>query len=827
MKKNIIVFLAIIIIFLFFAIVGWITHHDSLVQLANRGELPANFFIRGKITELLSLNILILFLLPLAIIVFWNSFAVAKGDQIILLERRWFGKQMPDGRTIALGDEVGVQARVLGPGFHLLIPFIYKIIKDNFLVIPKDMVGVVRAITGVPIPSGQFMASSVSCDLFQDGESFLRNGGQKGPQLDILPEGQYKINRFLFQVNVVAAVMIGDNEVGYVESIAGKPVTRIGGNFGSPVECDSFQDANAFIKNGGQKGPQTFFLVPGFYRINTILFKVEKRPITYISGGKIGLVEATDGARIPEGRLLAVKVDGHGNYFDGEAFLKNGGEKGRQLDVLMPGTYRLNPALFKVVAIVDWTNVLADQVGIVTINEGKPIVDASKIAAEELPMGTHNNFQDPNAFLKAGGQKGLQIPVLRAGNYAINPWFATVEKVEMVRVDIGYCGVVTSYVGSEGTDLTDEAVNAKIVSNGNKGIWAEPLQPGKHPLNTKICKVDIVPTTQILLNWADSRSSAHELDSNLKTITLRTADAFNVSMDVSVIIHIPINNAPKVIANLGSVRNMISQVLEPAISSHFRNSAQYIKALDLYTERKELQEKAKQHIDTVLKVHHIDSKDTLIADVVLPSELTKTVTDRQIAEQEKKTFATQKEAQDERRSLENAKAQALMQPKVVESERNVEIQKNIAEGKVKEAEGSKAAAILHASGEAEAIKLKATAQAEATKVTAVAGAEATSRVGNAEAEVILAKGKATAESYKLEVEAMGKDIFGQIRVIEKIASSHIKLIPENLVIGGGGGGTDGGGILQGFFGVSLLEKLTGRPFAVIEPKKLEIESSIT
>jgi uncharacterized membrane protein YqiK len=197
--------------------------------------------------------------------------------------------------------------------------------------------------------------------------------------------------------------------------------------------------------------------------------------------------------------------------------------------------------------------------------------------------------------------------------------------------------------------------------------------------------------------------------------------------------------------------------------------------------------------------------------VVLPVELTKTVTDRQIAEQEKKTYATQKEAQDERRSLENAKAQALMQPKVVESERNVEIQKNIAEGKVKEAEGSKSAAILHASGEAEATKLKAIAQAEATRVTAVAGAEATSKVGNAEAEVILAKGKSNAEAYKLEVEAMGKDVFGQIRVIDKIAASSMKLIPENLVIGSGGG--EGGNLMNGFFGISLLEKLTGKNFS--------------
>ncbi|MEK7630123.1 MAG: SPFH domain-containing protein [Patescibacteria group bacterium] len=756
------------------------------------------------------------------ILVALNSFVIAKGNQIITLERRWFGKQMPDGRTVALRDEVGVQARILGPGTHFLIPFLYKTKKHEFLVIPPKHVGVVSSITGAPMPSGSIMAKQIECDLFQDGEKFLSGGGEKGPQLAILPDGEYRINPHLFQVRVVEAIMIEDNEVGYIESIAGAPVTRVGGNFGSPVDCDDFQDAEAFIKNGGQKGPQISFLTPGLYRINTLLFKIEKKPITEIPGGKVGLIEAADGARIPEGRLLAAKVADHKNFFDGEAFIKNGGEKGRQLDVLMPGQYRLNPILFKVINVVDWTNILADEVGIVTINEGRPIVDPSKIAAEELPLDTHNNFQDSNAFLKAGGQKGLQIPVLRAGNYAINPWFATIEKVPMTVVEIGECGVVTSYVGTEGDDTTDEAVNAKIVANGHRGIWADPLQPGKHPLNTKICKIDLVPTTQILLNWADNRSSAHELDSNLKTITLRTADAFNVNMDVSVIIHIPIKNAPKVIANLGSVKNMISQVLEPAISSHFRNAAQYIKALELYTQRKELQASAKEHIDGVLKVHHIDSKDTLIADVVLPTDLTKTVTDRQIAEQEKKTYAMQKEAQEERRTLENAKAQANMQTKVVESERNVEIEKNIADGKVKAAAGSKEAAILSAEGAAKAVEINAKANAEATKVNAEANAEATTKVGNAEAEVILAKGKSTAESYKLEVDAMSKEVFGQIRVVREIASNNLKLIPENLVIGGGKG--DGGGLMEGFFGISLLEKMTGRAFSATTSNTLvEVE----
>ncbi len=758
----------------------------------------------------------------LALILFYNSVAIAKGNQIIMLERRWFGKSMPDGRTVALKGEVGVQARILGPGFHLLIPFIYRVIKDNYKIIDPSEIGVVTARTGVPIPSGQFFATPVECDLFQDGEAFLLKGGQKGQQIHILPPGEYRINTYLFEVESRPATEINQDEVGVVEAVAGKPI-KPGRIFADPVPSDNFQDGAAFIENGGQKGPQPDILSPGFYRINPLLFSVRKRKATVIPSGMIGLVMAMDGERIPDGRLLAKKIDGHSNFEKGDVFITQGGEKGRQLDILMPGTYRINPELFQVSEPKPWVNIDADQVGIVTVLEGKTITDPSKIAADEIDLNLHQNFQDSNAFLKAGGQKGLQIPVLRAGNYAINPWFATIEKADMVQVDIGYCGVVTSYVGPEGEDLTNEEVNAKIVAVGKKGIWGEPLQPGKHPLNTKICKVDIVPTTQILLNWADNQSSAHKLDSELHTITLRTADAFNVNMDVSVIIHIPMNNAPKVIANLGSVSNMISQVLEPAISSHFRNAAQYIKALDLYTERKELQERAKVHIDTVLKVHHIDSKDTLIADVVLPKDLTKPVTDRQIAEQEKITYKTQMEAQEERRKLENSTAQADMQPEVVKSERNVEIAKNTAEAKVREAEGLKSAAVLKAEGDSEATKKRADGDAYSVKVNAEANAEATTKVGTAEAEIIEKKGSANATAHKLDVEAMGEKNFGAINVIRELAVNKVTMVPQHLVISGGTGGD--GGFINSFMGMAALEKLTGQKFTELAAAVKPAETS--
>jgi uncharacterized membrane protein YqiK len=135
--------------------------------------------------------------------------------------------------------------------------------------------------------------------------------------------------------------------------------------------------------------------------------------------------------------------------------------------------------------------------------------------------------------------------------------------------------VVNSFVGPEGKDTSGDGFkHGNIVKHNEKGVWDQPLDPGKHPVNIYTHAVEVVPTTNIVLNWADSRTEAHELDKNLCTITVRSSDGFTFNLDVSQIIHIPRNEAPKVIARFGKMKNLVSQVLEPTIANYFRNSAQ-------------------------------------------------------------------------------------------------------------------------------------------------------------------------------------------------------------------------------------------------------------
>src|SRR5262249_17181371 len=184
------------------------------------------------------------------------------------------------------------------------------------------------------------------------------------------------------------------------------------------------------------------------------------------------------------------------------------------------------------------------------------------------------------------------------------------------------------------------------VSKGEKGVWVDPLDPGKYPINPYTHKVSNVPTANVVLNWATGKSEAHQLDKNLSTITVRSADGFRFNLDVSQIIHIPRNDAPKVIARFGDMASLVTQVLEPTIGNYFRNAAQGSDIIDFLRNRTKRQGEARDAISAALQEYNVGAVDTLIGDIVPPEELMKTLTDRKIAEQEQVTFETQRKAQE-------------------------------------------------------------------------------------------------------------------------------------------------------------------------------------
>jgi len=601
---------------------------------------------------------------------------IVPDDSIGLVTKKFvlFGsnRELPAGKIIALKGEAGLQADTLAPGLKFgYWAWQYDIEIKPFLVVPNGQIAVVEACDGKPMADGHILGRQVNSDNFQDARAFLENGGERGAQMAVIPPGTWRINTLVFTTDLVAMEVIPAGKIGVVEAKDGRPLSG-GRIIGRHVECDSFQDAQAFMTNGGERGPQMTIIPQGQYRINPKLFTVTMEDVTDIPDNMVGIVTAKEGAPLKSGTIAGQEVAGH------------------------------------------------------------------------------NMFQDPQAFVANGGSKGLQEQVLLAGRYFINPRFATVEVQEMTKVPIANVGVVIAYVGSEGVDVTGDAFkHGNLVSRGEKGVWVQPLDPGKYPINPYTHKVEIVPTANVVLNWATGKTEAHNLDKNLSTITVRSSDGFTFNLDVSQIIHIPRTEAPKVIARFGSMANLVTQVLEPTIGNYFRNAAQSSDVIDFLKQRSKRQNEAKESISAALAEYNVGAVDTLIGDITPPEELMKTLTDRKLAEQEQITYGTQEQAEMIRKNLAQAKAMADTQPGVVTAERSGPIASFAADATVKTAQG----------------------QAKAKEVNATADAMVLKTVGAAEGEKILAVGTSEAEVIKKKTAAMDPEKYAMVEVARALAGS--------------------------------------------------------
>ena len=547
------------------------------------------------------------------------------------------------------------------------------------------------------------------------------------------------------------------------------------------------------IATNGEAGFQAELLPPGWhFPLWPWKYKVEKVALVDVPAGEIAVVVAKDGAAIPSHRVLAREV-ACDNFQDASTFLSGSGEKGRQMRVLTAGRYRINPALFDVVTARRATafglrpdqlavfHVPSDRVGIVTALDGRPIPTGD--LAGPVVEG-HNSFQDGQAFVDAGGARGLQESVLLSGAWNLNPWFVSVELIPLTEIPIGYVGVVVSYVGGEHIDISgDGFAHGDLVERGRKGVWNEPLLPGKHPLNTRAMKIELVPTTNIVLNWAN-RSESHHYDAALDPITVRSGDGFSFSLDVAAIIHVGMKNAPRVISRVGSMQNLVDHVLQPTVGNYFRNSAQEVSVLEFLSARTARQRAAYLHIRAATSAYDVDCIDVLIGDIAPPAELMKTQTDRKIADELQRTYDAQREAQMRRQMLERETAAANMQAEVVRSEQQVRIQETTAQAVIAAAKGQAEAARVRAAAEAEVARVQAAADADATRFAAQAEAMAITARGEATASAERARGAAVAASYQAGVSSLGDASYTSLQLAQTLATSGLKLVPD-VVLGDG------------------------------------------
>ncbi|MCX6521394.1 MAG: SPFH domain-containing protein [Actinobacteria bacterium] len=620
----------------------------------------------------------------------------------------------------------------------------------------------------------------------------------------------------------------------------------------------SLADGNPVALHG-EAGYQAALLMPGLRFKLWPVYTVSKHPWVQVPAGELGVVIAQVGDPIAIGAKSAEYRESFGNFSDLGAFLSNGGQKGVQRPVLPPGTLvPIHPAAFLVItasrvygapvsselqAVVHQyggitpevfglqpeqlqVTVIApngsiDMVGVVTALDGEPLPSgdiASRLGgfddvhAMEADGATdaeiidtllgrknelHNNYQDFQAFMAHGGRIGLQHDPLLYGAYLLNPFLVRVEMVPMLVVRQGEVAVVKSFVGLPTLDTSGaEFKFGSIVQPGRRGIWQEPLRTGKYPINPRIYAAEIVPTSILTLNWASASSTAHNLDSSLSPIEGKSREGFVFSIDLQVQIHVSDTKAPKVISMVGTMQNLVNEVLQSAVGNHFRNTLQRLEAVRFIETRDEVQEAALAAVTRYLTTYDVETRGVYIQDVVFPDELVQVLTEREIAKQEKATFHEQREAQHARIEVEKARGTADMQGQLASSQVSIEINSNEAEARAAKARGEAAyvettaraeATKVEVLGRADASRIEALGLAEASKVAAVGAAEASraEAVGLAEAKAAEALGLARAEGFEAQKQALGPTATALVAAINAIAEGRIDVMPDVLVTSGG------------------------------------------
>lgn len=551
----------------------------------------------------------------------------------------------------------------------------------------------------------------------------------------------------------------------------------------------------------GEAGLQPELRRGGFHFFAPFQYRVHIHPMVSVTQGTIGYVFARDGIDLPAGQTLADN-SGIDDFRDVRAFLRNGGQKGPQRMILREGTHIINPALFVAMTeeatysmsldakekvyyeqmrgLLDersgFTPVVikeitgshdSDQLAVVTVQDGPGLLKDELLAPD---VGdSHNAFQEPEKFLAAGGRRGRQERVLVEGTYFINRLFATVEFIKKTVIPVGYVGVVVSYTGHKGADLSGtEYTHGELVESGCRGVWRDPLMPGKYAFNTYAGKIELVPTTNFVLMWKSGESGS-SFDKNLREITLITKDAFEPQLPLSVVVHIDYRKAPMVVQRFGNVAQLVEQTLDPMVSSYFKNVSQTKTFIELIQLRSELQAKASEDMKQRFQTYSLEFQEVLIG-TPKPQQgdnkienIMAQLRDRQIAREQVETFAQKQIAADKERELNEAEQRAAKQKELTGSLVDISIKENQGAANVKAAEKRRQ-------------EIEALAQAERFKqeMEGSGRASAIRSVGEAEAAAIQAKSEA------MQGEGADKQLMQTVmlRLAEAFEAAKVPLVPQ-------------------------------------------------
>ncbi|HLJ93116.1 MAG TPA: SPFH domain-containing protein [Gemmataceae bacterium] len=579
--------------------------------------------------------------------------------------------------------------------------------------------------------------------------------GEAGYQADLLRGGlHFGFWRWQYRIHQVPLVTIPQGKIGYIYARDGEPLLP-SQTLGRVVASNNFQDARAFLggaredfTSGGQRGRQRAILREGVYAVNLALFTIITEDVVY----RLNFGGQKELETVMTWQKELGQVDGFSPVVIGAPVqMRDPVNPDQQLTV--------------------------DSIGIVTVHDGPSLspgeIIAPGVGKNPSEPNYHNNYQDAEAFLAAGGRRGRQYVALTDGTYFINRWFATVELIPKTVVPIGYVGVIVSYYGRFGRDVSGDTFrHGERVTEGERGVWERPLGPGKYPFNTYAGNLILVPTTNFVLHWITGRSEAHRYDESLRSIDLVTKDAYEPLLPLSVVVHIDYQKAPSVIQRFGDIKKLITQTLDPMLSAYFRDVAHKKTMLQLLQERDNIQSEAREELRRKFREFDIECVDVLIGkpDTAEAGGKIETLLEqlrqRQLSIEQIETYERQRAASEKLQVLNEAKARADMQTELTQSRVHVQIAEN----------------------EGDADLARARKQAEQMVVTAQAESQQRVLAGRGEGSRVMQVGLAEASVLLRKIGSFGDPrLYALSLVAEHLANSSQPLVPERLFMASSNG----------------------------------------
>ena len=326
-----------------------------------------------------------------------------------------------------------------------------------------------------------------------------------------------------------------------------------------------------------------------------------------------------------------------------------------------------------------------DSIGIVTIHDGPSLepgeIIAPPVGNEAADANYHNNFQDPEAFLRSGGRRGTAVPDPHRRHVLHQPLVRhradasqdrRADRLRRRRRQLLRQGGARPVRGRR-------SATANAWPKGNAACGKSRSVPGKYAFNTYAGNIVLVPTTNFVLHWVTGKSESHRYDESLRSIDLVTKDAYEPLLPLSVVVHIDYQRAPNVIQRFGDVKKLITQTLDPMLSAYFRDIAHKKTMLELLHERDVIQAEAREELRRRFHEFDIECVDVLIGkpDTAEAGGKIETLLEqlrqRQLSIEQLETYERQRDAVDKLKMLNEAQAQATMQTQLTNARVQVEI----------------------------------------------------------------------------------------------------------------------------------------------------------